>query len=190
MSILLTGFEPFDGASVNPSWEAVQLVPDAICGQRVHRLRLPVEYGRAAELLLAEIRRVRPELVLCCGVASGREGVTPELVALNYRMARIPDNAGQLYSGKPIRPGGETAFMTRLPVHDMIEAIRTGEIPARLSLSAGAYVCNDLYYHLLEAEERLGYRGLFVHVPGEEAVSVPNAALALTACLRTALKTE
>ncbi|MBQ7850035.1 MAG: pyroglutamyl-peptidase I [Clostridia bacterium] len=190
MSILLTGFEPFDGAAINPSWEAVQRVPDTVCGRSVHRLRLPVEYGRAAALLLEEVRRLRPELVLMCGVASGRTGVTPELVALNYRMARIPDNAGQQYSGDPIRPGGETAIMTRLPVHGMVEAIRAEDIPAWVSLSAGAYVCNDLYYHLLEAEENLGCRSIFVHVPDEKDVNAPRAARALTACLCASLKTE
>ena len=74
MSILLTGFEPFDGASVNPSWEAVQRVPDQICGHEVHRLRLPVVYGQAAALLLTYARPLRPEIILCCGVAGGREG--------------------------------------------------------------------------------------------------------------------
>ena len=190
MSILITGFEPFDGASVNPSWEAVKLVPNAICGHEVHRLQLPVVYGGAAELLLEEVRRLRPEIVLCCGVAGGREGVTPELVAINYRQARIADNAGQLYSGAPIDPEGETAHMTRLPVNDMVEAIRAREIPAYLSLSAGAYVCNDLYYHLLAAEKALGCRGLFVHVPTFDHVNAARAAAALTACLETALKTE
>lgn len=190
MFILVTGFEPFDGASVNPSWEAVKLVPDVIEGHAVHRLRLPVEYGVAAEALLAEVRRLRPEIVLCCGVAGGRGGVTPELVALNYRSARIPDNAGRQFSGEPILPGGETAYMTCLPVNGMVEAIRALEIPAWVSLSAGAYVCNDLYYHLLAAEKELGCRGLFVHVPEEQDVNAPRAARALTACIETALKTE
>lgn len=190
MSILLTGFEPFDGAALNPSWEAVQLVPDSICGHDVHRLRLPVVYGRAAERLLGEIRRLRPGIVLCCGMAGGRTGVTPELVAINYRQARIPDNAGQLFSGEPILPRGAAAYMTRLPVNAMVEAIRAQETPASLSLSAGAYVCNDLYYHVLAAEEELGHRGLFVHVPGTEAVDAPRAARALAVCLKTALKTE
>ena len=99
MSILLTGFEPFGGASVNPSWEAVLRVPDDVCGHEVHRMRLPVVYQQAAEEMLAEIRHMRPALVICCGVASGRSAVTPELVALNYRYAAIPDNAGQQYSG-------------------------------------------------------------------------------------------
>lgn len=190
MSILLTGFEPFDGAAVNPSWEAVRLVPESVCGHRVHRLRLPVVYGGAAELLLEEIRRLHPEIVVCCGVAGGRKGVTPELVAINYRQARIADNAGKLYTGQPIMAGGETAYMTRLPVNDMVEAIREQEVPAWLSLSAGAYVCNDLYYHVLAAEMMLGHKGLFVHVPDTEEVNAPRAAKALTACLETALKTE
>lgn len=190
MSILLTGFEPFDGASVNPSWEAVQRVPDVICGQDVHRLRLPVVYSQAAEAMLAEIRRLRPEIVLCCGVAGGRKAVTPELVALNYRYAAIADNAGQLYSGEPILPGGAAALMTRLPVHAIITAIRERDIPAALSLSAGAYVCNDLYYHLLLHEGELGCRGLFVHVPDVAAVDSDHAAAALAACIETALTAE
>lgn len=190
MSILLTGFEPFDGANVNPSWEAVLRVPSQVCGHEVHRMRLPVVYQQAAAEMLVEISRLRPELVICCGVAGGRKGVTPELVALNYRWASIPDNAGQLYSGTSILPHGETALMTGLPVHDMVAAIREKDIPAWVSLSAGAYVCNDLYYHLLVSQEELGHRGLFVHVPDASDVDVDRAALALTACIETALKTE
>lgn len=190
MSILLTGFEPFDGASVNPSWEAVQRVPDTVAGHIVHRLRLPVVYGEAAALLLEEIRRLKPALVLCCGLAGGREGVTPELVAINYRQARIPDNAGQSFSGVPIDPQGDAAYMTCLPVNAMIEAIRREMIPAYLSLSAGAYVCNEIYYALLRSEKALGHKGLFVHVPDTEVVNAPRAALALTACLKTALAAE
>lgn len=82
MSILLTGFEPFDGAEINPSWEAVRLVPDCVAGRTVHKLRLPVVFGEAADLLRREISRVQPEIVICCGVASGRKAVTPELVAI------------------------------------------------------------------------------------------------------------
>ena len=88
MSILLTGFEPFGGADTNPSWEAVRLVPDRLAGHSVHRLRLPVVYGEAANLLRQEIARLRPALVICCGVAGDRKAVTPELVAINYRHAR------------------------------------------------------------------------------------------------------
>lgn len=187
MSILLTGFEPFDGADANPSWEAVVRVPETIADKTVHKLRLPVVYGDAADLLRGEIARLRPELVICCGVAGGRQAVTPELVAINYRHARIPDNADRHFFAQPIDPAGPAAYMTRLPVHAMIDAMKAAQIPAYLSLSAGAYVCNDVYYALLQCEAELGHRGLFIHVPGEEAVDADTAARALALCLQTAL---
>lgn len=185
--ILLTGFEPFGGDEANPSWEAVCLVPDMLCGHDVHRLRLPVEYGRAASILQEEIARLRPEIVISVGVANGRKAVTPELVAVNYRFASIPDNAGVSHRGDPITPDGPAAYITSLPVHDMIAAINAAGIPAHLSLSAGAYVCNDVYYALLACEAEFGHKGLFVHVPGEDAVSVEDMARALEFCLNTAV---
>ena len=188
MTILLTGFEPFGGAERNPSWEAVRLVPDAVGGHEVRRLRLPVEYGNAAALLRAEIARLHPDVVISVGVANGRKAVTPELVAVNYRFASIPDNAGVSHRGEPIVPDGPAAYMTALPVHDMIAAMTGAGIPAQLSLSAGAYVCNDVYYALLGCEGEFGHKGLFVHVPGTEIVSVEDMARALTLCIETALK--
>lgn len=187
MSILITGFAPFDGADVNPSWEAVRLVPDQLAGHAVHKLLLPVVYGEAARLVTEEIRRIRPALVICCGLAGGRTALTPELVAINYRFARIADNAGQAYSGEKIDPAGPDAFMTRLPVHAMIAAMREAGLPAHLSLSAGAYVCNDVYYALLSGEAELGHRGLFLHVPGTEAVSHADAARGIALCAEAAL---
>lgn len=186
--ILLTGFEPFGGADTNPSWEAVRLVPDTVCGQEVRRLRLPVEYGRAASLLREEISRLCPEIVICVGVANGRKAVTPELVAVNYRFAAIPDNAGTAHSGDPIAPDGPAAYMTTLPVHAIIDAMKAADVPAHLSLSAGAYVCNDVYYALLACEGEFGLRGLFIHVPDAEAVDAETAARALEIALRTALQ--
>lgn len=188
MSILLTGFEPFGGAERNPSLEAVRLTPDAINGCTVHRLRLPVEFDRAASLLREEIERLRPEIVISVGVATGRKAVCPELVAVNYRFASIPDNAGISHRGDLIDPDGPAAYMTSMPVHDMIAALNVSGIPASLSLSAGAYVCNDVYYALLASEEAFGHKGLFVHVPGEDALSVEDMARSLEICLRTALQ--
>ncbi|MBQ4579210.1 MAG: pyroglutamyl-peptidase I [Clostridia bacterium] len=187
MSILITGFAPFDGAEVNPSWEAVRLVPDQLQGHAVHKLLLPVVYGEAARLVTQEIRRRRPTLVICCGLAGGRTALTPELVAVNYRFARIADNAGQMYYGEKINPDGPDAFMTRLPVHAMITAMQSAGLPAALSLSAGAYVCNDVYYELLSSEADLGHRGLFLHVPGMEVMSAEDAARGIALCAQTAL---
>ena len=183
MSILVTGFDPFGGAVVNPSWEAVQRLPDTIAGHAVHRLQLPTVFGRCGELLLAKAEEVQPALVILCGVAQGREAVTPELVAVNYRMAAIADNAGQTYSGDKIDESCPAAFMTDAPVQDIIAAIRKAEIPARLSLSAGAYVCNDLYFAALKH----GLPALFIHVPGSEVVDATHAALAIQIAIETTL---
>ena len=182
MCILFTGFEPFGGASVNPSWEAVSLLPEEIAGRRVHRMMLPTVFTQAADMLRQEIARVRPEIVICCGVANGRKAVTPELVAINYRCARIADNAGRLYQGEKIVPDGPAACMTVLPVHGMIDAVKAEDIPCALSFSAGAYVCNDVYWALLSCEPDFGHRGLFIHVPGTDAVDADRAARAIAIC--------
>lgn len=87
MSILVTGFEPFGGSSRNASWEAVSLLPETIARHAVYRMRLPVCYGQAGDLLVEMMRRIRPAVTLCCGVAGGRKVITPELIAVNYRRA-------------------------------------------------------------------------------------------------------
>lgn len=188
--ILLTGFEPFDGAETNPSWEAVSRVPDRIAGHDVRRLRLPVVYGEAAALLRGEMFLLRPKLVISCGVANGRQAVTPELVALNYRHARIPDNAGKSYFGEPINPFAPAARMTRLPIHDLVAAVKAAGIPCAVSFSAGAYVCNDVYWALLDSEKDFGHRGLFIHVPGTDVVSVEDMARAIMICAEHTFNSE
>lgn len=114
MSILVTGFEPFGGSSRNASWEAVSLLPETIAGHAVYRMRLPVCYGQAGDLLVEMMRRIRPTVTLCCGVAGGRKAITPELIAVNYRRAAIADNADVLYAGEKIDPKRPDAHMTRL----------------------------------------------------------------------------
>ncbi len=189
MSILITGFEPFGGSDINPSWEAVRLLPDVVEGVEIARLRLPVIYGEAARLALEEARRLKADAVLCTGVASGRNAVTPELLAINWRMASLPDAAGVCYEGERIASDQPAALMTSLPVKDMVRAIGAEGVPARLSLSAGAYVCNDLYWHMLLSEQQSGCPALFVHVPDMETVSAESAARALTTCIAVLART-
>ncbi|MGN1021507.1 MAG: pyroglutamyl-peptidase I [Aristaeellaceae bacterium] len=185
MTILITGFEPFGGDSVNPSWEAVSLLPERVGDNRVCRLRLPVVFGQCGQRLMQAAEEIRPDAVICCGVAKGRTEVTPELLAVNWRMGAIADNAGIRYEGEKIDPDGPDAIMTALPVNRMVAAIRQAGLPGRLSLSAGAYVCNDLYYALMRGQARYGYRGLFIHVPAESELSFADTARALLCCIRT-----
>ncbi|MCD7918239.1 MAG: pyroglutamyl-peptidase I [Clostridiales bacterium] len=166
-TILLTGFAPFGADTLNPSWEALTLLPDQGSGVRLVKRRLPVAYDRVAELLAQAVEEVRPDGVLCIGQAGGRTGLTPELVAINWKDAALPDNDGVQYGGVPICPEGPAAFFATVPVKEMVAAIQRAGIPASLSYSAGAYVCNTTMYCLLRLlEERYPHlQGGFLHVP-------------------------
>lgn len=187
MNILITGFEPFGGAAENPSWEAVRLLPKAVDGVPLVKLRLPVIYETAGRLAVQAAREARAALVVCTGVASGRKHITPELVALNWRMASIADNAGVSYHGERIAPGAPAALMTPLPVVRMVQQLQEKGTPAAVSTTAGSYVCNDVYWHVLCGAQALGYKGLFVHVPDTQQLSSAEAARALETILRCAL---
>lgn len=166
MKILLTGFEPFGGEDINPSWEAVRQLR-APEGTELVRLRLPVVFREAGELLAAAMKRERPDLVLCIGQAAGRAAITPERLGVNLMDAAIPDNAGFQPQEEPVIPGSPAAFFARLPVKELAEAIRAAGVPAQVSNSAGLFVCNALLYQLLyEIETRYPQmRGGFLHVP-------------------------
>ncbi|WP_428952123.1 pyroglutamyl-peptidase I [Streptomyces sp. cg35] len=166
--VLLTGFEPFGGESVNPSWQAAELVAAAPPeGLDVRAVQLPCVFGESLTALRAAVEEVRPELVVCLGQAGGRPGVTVERVALNVDDARIPDNAGAQPIDEAVVAGGPAAYFSSLPVKACVAAMRSAGVPAALSNTAGTFVCNHVAYglaHLL-ATELPGVRGGFVHVP-------------------------
>lgn len=167
MRILYTGFDPFGGERVNPSFEALRLLPDSVAGAEVLRLEVPTVFGEGARVLLEALEKLRPDVVICVGQAGGRACITPEYVAVNCRDARIPDNAGQQPQGEPIRPDGPDGIFTRLPVRRIVERCRECSIPAAVSYTAGTFVCNELMYMLLTAlrEKYPLTLGGFVHVP-------------------------
>lgn len=192
MSILLTGFEPFDGAAVNPSWEAVRLVPG------VRAVQLPCVFGQSLERLRTAVLEHDPAVIVCVGQAGGRPDVTVERVAVNLDDARIPDNAGRQPIDEPVVRGGPAAYFATLPVKACVAAARTAGVPASVSHSAGTFVCNHLFYGLMHliATESPGVRGGFVHVPfapeqvlgrGEPSMPVTMAAGALTAIVTAAV---
>ena len=166
MKILVPGFEPFGGEDINPSWEAVQQL-QAPEGTELVRLRLPVVFREAGEQLVAALAREQPDLVLCIGQAAGREAITPERLGVNLMDASIPDNAGFQPREEPVIPGAPAAYFARLPVAALAEAIRAAGVPARVSNSAGLFVCNALLCRLLHEIETHypQMRGGFVHVP-------------------------
>lgn len=163
--LLITGFEPFGGEKTNPSWEAVQLLPDEINGYGLTKLCIPVVFGKAAKIVIDKAEELRPDVILCIGQAGGRNAITPELVGINLRNASIPDNDGNSPSDEPIYPEGSAAYFSTLPVRRMAEAINSRGITAHISYSAGAYVCNDLLYTLLSHFNGASTRVAFIHVP-------------------------
>ena len=163
--LLITGFDPFGGESINPSWEAVRMLPEQIGEYKLTKLQIPTEFERAAKMVLETAEKEAPDVILCIGQAGGRSGVTPEVIGINLREARIPDNAGFQPQNEPVDPQGPAAYFSTVPVREMVESIRAAQIPAALSFSAGAFVCNDVLYSVLRDCEGKGVRAGFVHVP-------------------------
>ncbi len=163
--LLISGFEPFGGEAINPSWEAVSRLPSEINGYSLTKLRIPVTFGEAAGNVIKAADEISPDVILCIGQAGGRDAITPELVGINLRHAQIPDNSGYQPKDEPIILGGDTAYFSTLPVRGIAQAISTAGVPSYVSYSAGAYVCNDVLYALLShyngSETRVG----FIHIP-------------------------
>ena len=163
--LLITGFEPFGGESINPSWEIVKALPDVVGDYELTKLCIPVVFGRAAELVLERAGKIHPDVILSIGQAGGRSAITPELLAINLRHASIPDNMGNRPTDEPIIPGGETAYFSTLPVRRIAEAIGASGIASQVSYTMGSYVCNDLTYILLSHFRDGGTQVGFIHVP-------------------------
>lgn len=187
-TVLITGFEPFGGETVNPSWEAVKALPDRVRDWQLKKLCIPVEYGRAAEIACRAAEETGAQVILCIGQAGGRAAVTPEVIGINLREASIPDNAGVPAQGVPIDETGPDAYFSTVPVRDMVRAIQEAGIPGNLSYSAGAYVCNDVLYTLLHRMKGTGIRVGFIHVPYLPQQGSPNLPLeAITSALEAAV---
>jgi pyroglutamyl-peptidase len=163
--LLITGFEPFGGESINPSMEAVLKLPQIINGYSVSSIILPVVFGKAAKKAIAAANDLRPDVILCIGQAGGRNAVTPELLGINLRYATIPDNEQNMPSDEPIIPEGNAAYFSTLPVRSISQALKDSGIPSYVSCSAGTYVCNDLLYSLLAHFDKSNTRVGFVHIP-------------------------
>ena len=190
--LLITGFDPFGGATVNPSWEAVSRLPDAVGHYRLTKLQIPTVFGLAADTVLAAAQD-GPDMILCVGQAGGRDAVTPERIAVNMASASIPDNAGNQPVEAPILPGGPDGIFSTVPVAAMAAAITAAGLPGKISNTAGTFVCNDTLYRLLTHYAGTGTRVGFIHVPllphqaenGEPSMELAAVIAALTAAIGT-----
>lgn len=167
MRILVTGFDPFGGEPVNPALEATLRLPTTLGVHTIERQPLPTVFHRSLDVLGDAVRTVRPDILLCVGQAGGRSELSIERVAINVDDARIADNAGASPIDQPIVPGGPAAYFTNLPLKAMVRALGEAGIPAKVSNTAGTFVCNHVFYgamHLV-ATEFPALRAGFIHIP-------------------------
>lgn len=199
-TVLLTGFAPFGGETVNPSWQAVRALDDTIIeGHRVVAVELPCEFDTSLPVLWHALREYEPRVAIAVGQAGGRDGISLERIAINLIDARIPDNAGARPVDTPVLRGGGAAFFSTLPIKAALLALQQADIPAHISQTAGTYVCNQVFYALMHAlRRRRNTRAGFVHVPwlpeqaaahAEPGMSLEAVRRALEIIARTALTT-
>ena len=163
--LLITGFDPFGGESINPSWEAVKLLPDIVGDYEIHKMEIPTVFYKAFEMISKKAEEIKPDVIIAVGQAGGRKEITPERVGINLMDASIPDNEGNKINDKAIIENGENAYFTTLNVKKMVEAIKEAGLPASVSLSAGAFVCNNVLYLLLDKYKGTNVKAGFIHVP-------------------------
>lgn len=197
--VLITGFEPFGGESINPSWEVAKILAKQ---PHIDAVQLPCVFDRSLDVLREKIQALQPDVVICIGQAGGRSSIEIERVAINLNDASIPDNQGNQPIDTAIVPHAPAAYFTTLPAKAMVQAVKNAGVPASLSLSAGSYVCNHAMFGLLHflAENFPQTRGGFIHIPflpeqGVQHRNAPTMALdtlvkGLNIAVETALNTE
>ena len=193
MKIIVTGFDPFGGETINPSIECVKALPE-IEGVELIRLELPTVFKESAKRLNEVINDVKPDAVLSVGQAGGRPGITMERIAINVDDTRIPDNISQQPIDEAIQLDGEAAYFTTLPIKRIVKAIREAGISAEVSNSAGTFVCNHIMYQSLFAATKADkpFKAGFMHIPfiPEQTTDKPSLPLEeSTRALQIAIET-
>ncbi len=167
MKILVTGFEAFNGETINPSEEIIKRLKKSYAGNTVDTVKLPVEFKGAKERLEEAIHLLKPEAVISLGEAGGRECITFERIAINVNDARIPDNSGYQPVDASICEEGPAAYFSTLPIRELMKHLEDKRTVTRISNTAGTYVCNHVMYTALRLAEQ-EYKGMkagFIHVP-------------------------
>jgi pyroglutamyl-peptidase len=178
--VLLTGFEPFGGETMNPSAYAVRALHGrTLCGCRVEGVVLPVAFGISLVELRHELRELAPVLVIATGQAGGRAEISVERLAINVDDARIPDNRGAKPVDQAVVEGGPPAYWSTLPIKSIVAALHDRDIAAGVSQTAGTFVCNHVFYGLMHALATAApsVRSGFIHLPysSDQAARHPGA---------------
>ncbi len=165
MKILVTGFDPFGGESINPAIESVKKLPDTILDAQIIKLEIPTVCHKSLAVIKDAIEKHNPDVILSIGQAGGRNDITVERIGINIDDCRIPDNEGNQIIDEPVYPDGPAAYFTTVPIKAMVKHIKDANIPASVSNTAGTFVCNHVTYgvsHMIHSTDK---RSGFIHIP-------------------------
>jgi pyroglutamyl-peptidase len=178
LRVLITGFEPFGGESINPSYEAIKHINVHTLACELFTMELPVVFYDASKLIIQKIHEIEPDVIIMVGQAGGRKEVSVERVAINLDDSHIPDHHGVAPQDDPISVFGPSAYFSTLPTKMILKALQDDHIPAKLSYSAGTYLCNHIFYsvmHELDVNPNKNIRAGFIHVPFETSQTLYKA---------------
>ncbi|MDR2993768.1 MAG: pyroglutamyl-peptidase I [Bacillus cereus] len=178
-TVLLTGFDPFGGESINPAWEVAKSLHEKTIGEyKIISKQVPTVFHESISILKEYIEELNPEIIICIGQAGGRPDITIERVAINIDDARIADNEGNQPVDVPVVEEGPAAYWSTLPMKAIVKKLREEGIPSSVSQTAGTFVCNHLFYGLMHELEKHDkkIKGGFIHIPflPEQASNYPG----------------
>jgi pyroglutamyl-peptidase len=169
MRVLISGFQPFAGGEINPTEKLVESIQkDEIHypnEMTLESIVLPVRFSDSYECLKEKIHKFNPDVVIAFGLASGRAAIELEEIAVNTIHSNIPDNSGTIISNSPINLTGPEFYKSTLPLQGMEAKLKQEGLPVNLSKSAGTFVCNYLFYRMMEENQDTQRLCGFIHVP-------------------------
>lgn len=190
--LLLTGFGPFLKNDLNPTQDIIHNLHGQTIGDyKIYGEILPVEFNVSRDILFNLIEDIRPDAIINLGLAQGRVNITPERVAINCNDGSAADNAGYKPKGEKIFKDGVDGLFSTLPIKEMVNAMNKNNIPARISNSAGTYVCNHVMYSALYyiKSNNLTIPTGFIHVPStiknpSQKLSLEELIIAIELCIQ------
>lgn len=170
--VLLFGFGPFASYPENPTEIILKKIgKTGIKGTIIHTKILPVAYGEAEKIIVNEINKKNPDLILGTGLAPGRSRISIEKIAINYRFSETPDNRGMKKTGEKIDEKSPDGIFATINVEKLVDLLNEKGIPAEISISAGAYICNETMFLILREANKSGKKAGFIHFPCHYALA-------------------
>lgn len=200
MKVLITGFDPFNGETINPAFEAIKLLPNVISNANIIKLEIPTVFQKSMDFIEKSIGKHNPDIIISVGQAGGRSSISIERVAINIEDTKIKDNEGNMPIDKKIKEDGENAYFSNLPIKLMVENMINNGIPADISNDAGTFVCNHVMYNTLYLIDKKynNIKSCFIHVPyipiqvlkksNTSSMSLIDISKGLEICIKTSIE--